>query len=78
MAVPEAPLRATRFGLVADGEGWFVVNAAELRWRDFGPLGVGCDFEGKRAGDDPARRGVPAVSPPRPLRLPAGLAAAAL
>ena len=48
MAVPEAPLRATRFGLVPDADGWFVLNAAESRWRDFGPLGAGCDFEGKR------------------------------
>ena len=48
MAVPEARLRATRFGLAPDGEGWFVLSAAESRWRDFGPLGAGCDFEGKR------------------------------
>jgi uncharacterized cupin superfamily protein len=48
VAVPEAVLRATRFGLVPDGEGWFVVNAAETRWRDYGPLGVACNFEGKR------------------------------
>jgi uncharacterized cupin superfamily protein len=46
--VREAPLRMTRFGLVPDGEGWFVLNARETRWADFGPLGVLCDFEGKR------------------------------
>ncbi len=44
----EARLRETRFGLAPDGEGWFVVNAREVRWRDFGPLGAACDFEGKR------------------------------
>ena len=44
----EARLRETRFGLAPDGEGWFVVNAGESRWRDWGPLGVNCDFEGKR------------------------------
>ena len=44
----EAPLRETRFGLAPDGEGWFVLNARESRWRDWGPLGVNCDFEGKR------------------------------
>jgi uncharacterized cupin superfamily protein len=44
----EAPLRATRFGLVADVDGWFVVNAREARWREYGPLGVCCNFEGKR------------------------------
>src|SRR6185312_15780635 len=40
VAVPEARLRATRFGLAPDGEGWFVLSAAESRWRDFRPLGV--------------------------------------
>ncbi len=35
-------------GLVTDGEGWFVVNARESRWRDEGPLGRYCTFEGKR------------------------------
>jgi uncharacterized cupin superfamily protein len=48
MGIPEAPLRSTRYGLVADVEGWFVVNAREARWRDYGPLGKACDFEGKR------------------------------
>ena len=46
--MPEAPLRETRYGLVADVEGWFVVNAQKARWRDSGPFGVYCDFEGKR------------------------------
>jgi uncharacterized cupin superfamily protein len=46
--VPEAPPRKTKYGLVNDGEGWFVVNARESRWRDTGPLGFYCDFEGKR------------------------------
>jgi uncharacterized cupin superfamily protein len=47
--VTEAPLRETRFGLAPDGDGWFVLNARESRWRDWGPLGANCDFEGKRA-----------------------------
>jgi uncharacterized cupin superfamily protein len=46
--VSEAPLRATKYGLVADMDGWFVLNARESRWRDYGPLGKGCNFEGKR------------------------------
>jgi uncharacterized cupin superfamily protein len=46
--VPEAPLRKTKYGLVIDGEGWFVLNARDSRWRDTGPLGFYCDFEGKR------------------------------
>ncbi|HYZ19046.1 MAG TPA: cupin domain-containing protein [Gaiellaceae bacterium] len=48
MAVPEIPLRKTKYGLVADGDGWFVINARDSRWRDTGPLGLFCDFEGKR------------------------------
>jgi uncharacterized cupin superfamily protein len=48
MGIPEAPLRSSRYGLVADVDGWFVVNAREARWRDYGPLGKACDFEGKR------------------------------
>ena len=44
----EAPLRMSKNGLVVDGDGWFVVNAAESRWKDEGPLGSYCTFEGKR------------------------------
>jgi uncharacterized cupin superfamily protein len=46
--VPEAPLRTTKYGFVADVDGWFVVNAQEARWRDSGRFGLYCDFEGKR------------------------------
>jgi uncharacterized cupin superfamily protein len=46
--VPEAPLRETKHGLVADIDGWFVVNAREARWRQSEPFGAWCDFEGKR------------------------------
>jgi uncharacterized cupin superfamily protein len=35
-------------GLVVDGEGWFIVNARESRWRTEGQLGSYCTFEGKR------------------------------
>jgi len=45
---PEAPLRMSKNGLVVDGEGWFIVNARESRWKDEGPLGSYCNFEGKR------------------------------
>ena len=48
MPVPEAPFRSTKYGLVADVDGWFILNAGESRWRDYGPLGVSCNFEGKR------------------------------
>ena len=48
IAVPEAQLRSTKHGPVPEGDGWFVLNARETRWRDYGPLGANCDFEGKR------------------------------
>jgi uncharacterized cupin superfamily protein len=35
-------------GLVVDGEGWFVVNARASRWKDEGPLGSYCNFDGKQ------------------------------
>ena len=47
--VPETPARKTKYGLVNDGDGWFVVNAREARWRERDTLGVYCDFEGKRS-----------------------------
>ena len=46
--MPEAPLRKSRNGLVVDGDGWFVVNARESRWKDEGVLGSYCTFEGKK------------------------------
>jgi len=44
--VPEQPLQATEHGLVAGSEGWFVMNAAEARWRERPGRGFYCDFEG--------------------------------
>lgn len=35
-------------GLVVDGEGWFIINARASRWKQEGPLGAYCTFEGKR------------------------------
>jgi uncharacterized cupin superfamily protein len=45
--VPEAPLERTEHGLVPNGDGWFVVNAREARWRDCEGLGLRCFFEGQ-------------------------------
>ena len=36
MGVPEIVPRETKHGLVADGDGWFVINAGESRWNDTG------------------------------------------
>jgi uncharacterized cupin superfamily protein len=43
--VPEAPLEPSGEGLAPKGEGWFVVNAREARWRE-GDFGAYTRFEG--------------------------------
>jgi uncharacterized cupin superfamily protein len=45
--VPEARLEATEHGLVASGDGWFVLNAREARWRPGEGRGAYCIFEGE-------------------------------
>jgi uncharacterized cupin superfamily protein len=41
----EARLEQTGHGLVPEGEGWFVVNAREARWRSLEGIGADCRFE---------------------------------
>ena len=43
--VPEARIEQTEAGSVARGDGWFVLNARDARWRDKGQRGFTCDFE---------------------------------
>ena len=45
--VPEAPLKDTGAGLVAGGEGWFVLNAREARWRHREGRGNSLGFQGE-------------------------------
>jgi uncharacterized cupin superfamily protein len=45
--IPESPLESTEHGLVPEGEGWFVVNAREARWRPGEGRGAYCIFEGE-------------------------------
>jgi uncharacterized cupin superfamily protein len=44
--VPEAPFEQTEHGLVAQGDGWFVLNARDSRWYHAEGRGAFCDFEG--------------------------------
>jgi uncharacterized cupin superfamily protein len=44
--VPEAELERTEHGLVAKGDGWYVVNARETRWYHAEGRSAFCDFEG--------------------------------
>jgi len=44
--VPEARLEQTETGLVPTGEGWFVLNAREARWKHADGRGARLDFDG--------------------------------
>lgn len=45
--VPEAPLEETEHGRIPAGEGWFVLNAKDARWRYNGQGGRLTFFEGE-------------------------------
>ena len=45
--VPAAPLEETEHGLVPSGDGWFVLNAREARWRHREGRGERLPFEGE-------------------------------
>jgi uncharacterized cupin superfamily protein len=45
--VPETSLESTEHGLVPKGDGWFVLNAREGRWRHAEGRGAICDLEGE-------------------------------
>jgi uncharacterized cupin superfamily protein len=45
--VPEARRDSTEHGLVPTGEGWFVLNARDARWRHREGRSAICDFEGE-------------------------------
>ena len=44
--VPEAPLEKAVHGLIARGDGWFVLNARDSEWRAAEGRGAVCDLEG--------------------------------
>ena len=46
LVVPEARLEETEHGLVATGEGWYVLNAREARWHHAEGRPAFCDLEG--------------------------------
>jgi uncharacterized cupin superfamily protein len=46
-SVREAQLKKTDAGIVVDSEGWFVLNARDMRWWRHEEKGQGTDFEGK-------------------------------
>ena len=46
VAVREAPLEQTEHGLVCKGDGWFVVNAQDMRWYESEGWGTFSNFGG--------------------------------
>ena len=47
LMVSEAVLKETEAGLAPEGEGWFVVNARDVRWWCSDVLGQSAEFEGE-------------------------------
>jgi uncharacterized cupin superfamily protein len=45
--VPEARLEPTEYGLVPEGDGWFVLNVRDAAWRAAEGRGAICDLEGE-------------------------------
>jgi uncharacterized cupin superfamily protein len=45
-SVPEAQLKQTDDGLVVESEGWFVLNARDVRWWRHEAKGQGTEYEG--------------------------------
>ena len=46
----ESELRTTEHGLVATGDGWFVLNARDAPWYERDGRGFYCEFEGFEDG----------------------------
>lgn len=67
--VPEAPLEETEHGLVPAGDGWFVLNVTEARWRDDGPLGKLCFFEGANVRFSQLGINVGVLEPGQPMAM---------
>jgi uncharacterized cupin superfamily protein len=49
--VAESPLESTEHGLVPKGDGWFVLNARDARWRHGPGRSAICEFEGEFEGE---------------------------
>jgi uncharacterized cupin superfamily protein len=59
----EAPLEQTDAGLVPHGDGWFVVNAADLAWEQLPDNGSWCVFESPDARSDQIGIGIHVLWP---------------
>ena len=64
----EAPLEQTDDGLVCKGDGWFVVNARDIRWRDWPGMGQSTNFGGETLFDQ-LGVGVKVLGPGEPMSM---------
>ncbi len=67
--VPEAPLRETGDGLVPGGDGWFVLNARDARWRERPGRGRGVGFESDKHEFDQVGYGLVVLEPGEPMAM---------
>src|SRR5439155_8448695 len=66
--VPEAPVEQTEHGLVCKGDGWFVVNAQELRWYESEGWGRFSNFGGDTVFEQ-LGFGITVLGPGQPLSM---------
>ena len=66
--VPEAPVELTEHGLVCKGDGWFVVNARELRWYESEGWGRFSNFGGDTVFEQ-LGFGITVLGPGQPLSM---------
>ena len=66
--VPEAPVEPTEHGLVCKGEGWFVVNAREMRWFESEGWGRFSNFGGDTVFEQ-LGFGITVLGPGQPLSM---------
>ena len=67
--VRETPPKQTEVGLVPAGDGWFVLNAREARWRDGKGLGKWPSLEGDRAVFEQLGVGLTVLEPGEPMAM---------
>jgi mannose-6-phosphate isomerase-like protein (cupin superfamily) len=68
MGVPEATIEATEHGLVCKSDGWFVVNAHEIRWFESEGWGKFSNFGGDTLFDQ-LGFGITVLGPGAPLSM---------
>jgi mannose-6-phosphate isomerase-like protein (cupin superfamily) len=66
--VPEAPVEPTEHGLVCKGDGWFVVNAREVRWFESEGRGRSSNFGGDTIFEQ-LGFGISVLGPGQPLSM---------